>query len=612
MNYIKNLSINEIVAFLQNASNEYYTSGNSYITDDEYDEIYDYLKQLDPTNDFFKTIGSEIIRDAKLPIYMGSMNKIKQEEDIIKWINKGYIGPYIVSDKLDGISCLYDGKNNRLYKRGDGFYGSDITHLLAYINFKPNKCKCMIRGELIISKQNYRDNFKSVTSARHIVAGLTNSKNLDIDGLKYVDFVTYELINADMIPSEQLDWLKSHNFKVVYNRVSDIISEDFLRELLIKRKSESDYVIDGLIITDNNMHGYVIGENPPYSFAYKFNDISNGKVTKVVDIEWSISKDGYLKPIVIIEPVEIDGDIIRRATGINAKFIVVNNIGIGTIIRIIKSNDVIPKIVEIIKPSPAPLLPYDDYYWSDSGFDIILKTTNSSHQISQIVHFFTNINATGIGKGIINILFSNGYNTVKKILDIKYDDLLKISGFGDKSAAKLINIISDAISSASLLQIMIASNVFGRGLSYKKLDLILQTYQDIFDKPYTTNELMEIQTIGEINAAQFISNKHKFIQFLHDNGLYYKLNSSSSGASSGASSGILTGLYIVFSGFRDKTLQEFIINNGGNVNDTITKLTNLLIVKDTNKMSGKILYANKNNIKIISRDNFINSMGLSS
>ena len=194
----KKLSIDKIIELLSNYDNEYYNIGNTTMTDDEYDEIKDYLKKLDKNNQYLKKIGAEIkSKDkVKLPIFLGSQNKIKDDDIKIfnKWMNE-YNKPssYNISYKLDGISCLitYKGKDINLYTRGDGEYGQKITRFKNYIKNIPKKINNSnysnslgVRGELIINKENWKkikEIDDKISNARNYVAGLINSKTINKD-----------------------------------------------------------------------------------------------------------------------------------------------------------------------------------------------------------------------------------------------------------------------------------------------------------------------------------------------------------------------------------------------------------------------------------------------
>ena len=148
----------EIITFLQECDTAFFNTSSTLVSDDMYDLVKDYLKKLDPKNPYFKRVGADEETKVKLPFWMGSLDKIKDDEKAINSWKKKYDGSSIISDKLDGISCLFYKNDDdiKIYTRGNGSEGQDISHLRNYITF-PNITdkKFAIRGELIISRTNW-------------------------------------------------------------------------------------------------------------------------------------------------------------------------------------------------------------------------------------------------------------------------------------------------------------------------------------------------------------------------------------------------------------------------------------------------------------------------
>jgi NAD-dependent DNA ligase len=140
--------------------------------------------------------------------------------------------------------------------------------------------------------------------------------------------------------------------------------------------------------------------------------------TQVVDVIWTASKDGYLKPRVRVVPVEIGGVTIEYATGFNGKFIQENKIGTGAVIQIIRSGDVIPYINKIITPATYPEMPEMKYTWTESKVDIILVDKENDPVVleKRITSFFQALQVEGLSGGYIKRLIEHGFNNIPKIL----------------------------------------------------------------------------------------------------------------------------------------------------------------------------------------------------
>ena len=170
------------------------------------------------------------------------------------------------------------------------------------------------------------------------------------------------------------------------------LSNELLSEVLVKWRADYLYEIDGVIVTDDNVYPRKSG-NPEHSFAFKMVLSDQIAEVKVVDVLWNPSKDGYLKPRVQIEPIQLGGVKIEYATGFNAAFIEQNKIGLGALIQIIRSGDVIPHIRSVTIPAEAPKMPLVPYKWNDTHVDIMLEDIGSDTTVREK-------NITGFFRGI--------------------------------------------------------------------------------------------------------------------------------------------------------------------------------------------------------------------
>jgi NAD-dependent DNA ligase len=640
----KRLNKKELVDLLIKSDNQYYNIGEPIFSDNEYDEIKEYLRKIDKKNNYFKRIGADITDDnkVKLPYFLGSQDKIKDDDKTLqKWIKK-YNNPssYIIGEKLDGISCLIVFKNNKIsiYTRGNGIYGQNISHLKNKIKGIPINIKdnISVRGELIINKNNWLKIADKGSNARNVVAGFVNSKIVDNEIAKYVEFIVYDVLEPRDNLELNLILASNYGFNIVKYIKVDYLSISSLYEIYKDWKEKSKYEIDGLVITHNIIYKIKSGENPKYSFAFKSLLMQEEGIVIVTDIEWNISKDKYLKPIVKFNEIKLNGVKIKQATGFNADYIVKNNIGIGSKLAIIRSGDVIPHIKEVLTHSSKPLMPDVPYIWK--GKDIILDSDikNRDQDIKIYSNFMKSLNIKGIGEGIITKLYDNSFDTLVKIINITKNDLLKIDGFKDKSATNIINSLND-IKTKNCLELMNASNLFGRGLGEKKLNLIIDKFPYICDNQekalkLTIEDLIKINGMGNITASLFISNLKEFYQFYNllninkndidndddnDNNDDKKKDDKKKddkkkddkkkdeNDKNEVNMKKYNGNIYVFSGIRDKDLEKIIIANGGKITSVVSKKTTALIVKSLDDETVKIKNAKSFNIPIIIYNEFI-------
>lgn len=607
INYLKKLKKDEILKILEEAD-KIYTNTNEVLFSDEIHYIIEnYLKKIDPKNNYFKKVGAPEDNKVKLPYYLGSQDKFKEEKEINNWVKK-YNNPkeYLISEKLDGISCLicYNDNDVNIYTRGDGHEGQNINHIKSIIP-SIKDINIAIRGELIISKKNWEIIKEYGANARNVVAGAIHSKIINPNIVKYIDFVAYDVL----YPNNDLEYVKSLGFNVVkYIKETDINIEK-LSEILQDFRKNSIYEIDGIVIRHNKEYKLIDGKNPKYSFAFK--SILTAELAEVIvnEVEWNISKDGYLKPIVKFNEISLNGVKIKQATGFNGNFINTNKIGPGSKIIIIRSGDVIPHIHKILTPSSnnLPSMPDIKYKWNETNVDILLdnEEKNREKDISTFLYFMKTLKIPNVADGVITKLYDNGFDTLKKIINIKKEDLLKIEGFKELSSNKILNSLK-LINDKDCCNLLHASNTLGRNYGESRIKLIYDKYPFIFkDRKKSLKlkieDLILIDGISNIMAKQFIDNLPLFYNFYDDLGINCIDKEKEVEVEIDKK---FKDKIFVFSGFRDKDLEKKIENLGGTISNTITKKTYMLIVKDIDEKSVKINNAIEKEIKIISIEDF--------
>ena len=600
---------------LRRAAKHYYNA-TPIMTDAEFDELKDFIAENWPTASVLSEIGAPPPASrnrVKLPHFMGSMDKIKDDVGLSKWA-AAYPGKYVVSAKLDGVSGMIDFDRRRMYTRGDGSIGQDVSPLLSLVNIgNPTNTRGLcVRGEFIMKPATFERKYKPLgaSNPRNFVSGIVNSKTMEPEKCADVDFICYEVLSpVGLTQSEQLDILTSRGLNVVYNNASIIRSQlnaEFLTSMLLTwRECVIEYEIDGIIITcDATAFPHKSGGNPEHSFAFKTASGGQEAEVRVIDVIWTPSQDGYLKPRVRIEPTSIGGVVVEYATGFNGAFIRDSGIGVGAVVRLIRSGDVIPYIVETIMPALAPKMPDNvEYSWTPSGVDIVLVNPDDSIVVREknITGFFTSLGVDGLSAGNVNRLMSAGFDTIKKIIDMSPGDFLKVDGFKDKMAAKLSTNIREKFASSTIQQILVGSNLIGRGFGEKKIAKIFEVYPNVLEERNVA-KLAGIPGFSQKTAAEFVQNVPRFMAFLGEiewEGGMAGLVAPMPVVVSGMAGGKLAGKSIVLTGFRDKELEAAIVASGGNVTGTVSKNTFALIVKNKDDCgSTKYAAAVKHGVRI--------------
>ena len=603
---IKMLKIEVCKEILKMADENYYREGEdnkkTFLTDDEYEYIKDYVLSMDP--EFENELGHENIQvdkgaknAVKLPVWMGSMDKKRS-------IASDQMN-VVLTDKLDGVSCLFvNDKSNglKLYTRGNGAHGQDITHLRTFVNGvkKNTKKDFMIRGELIMKKNVFEEIKENESNARNTVSGIVNSKKPNQKYKGLVDFVGYEVISPSMKPLDQMLFMNDMKIPCVHYVMKDRISPDDIHQALIDRKNNSAYEIDGIIVTKNIHYEQINSGNPKHAFAYKHNFDDNAMTTTVTNIIWNLSKNGHYKPTVEFEKITINDVNIQKATGFNGKYIYENKIGPGTIIKVQRSGDVIPYITEVVK-STSPSMP-SEYVWSASGNDIMVKskTNNSELDKKLFEHMVTSLKFDHFGKKSIEKLYESRVHTLADLYKLTIEDILKIDGFKKKSATNLFESIQDRKKEITCVEYMVASKCFDEGIGKKTLIKITDVYGN--DDEVTLEQLIHIEDVGESRAKSYLEGLKAFKKFKKDNKLVCV---SKVQTPTVVQSNVMKDKIIVFTGFRDAELEKKIESMGGKVGSSVNKKTTHLVYKSLEKSSKKIMEARElKTVSVLQVDDF--------
>ena len=611
--------IEEEFKILREASSEYYNSGDSKLTDEEFDNLESKLKRQDPGNEYFIGVGSTV-RGAKvdLPFPLGSLTQI-QVGCYDKWIIDDGISndSIVVSAKMDGVSALLvyntHGEFQISYSRGNGRQGQDITRHVVRFPSVPNVIKVdkttAIRTECIISKSNFKlflkecesQSYKIYKNPRNAVAGLLNSKEIPEWAVKYIDVVAYEMI-GDLDKRLQLETLLSVGFLVVPYTISlgSEIVEKGLEEEIYSNKcigKFQDYEQDGVVLdvddsrlrVELNINNSSL--NPEYAKKYKVKIEDSTRIAKVVNVSWTASKNMLLKPRIELEPFDLNGVTISFTTGFNAKYIIDNGVNIGTTLKMIRSGDVIPYILEVVESSDVPLLPdveeHGSYSLSDSGVDFVLDETNIVVVCKQLESFFSSLEIGLLGPGNILKLYNAGYDSIPKILNMGVEDLELLVGV---NGLKIYNNINERFKDIREYEFLGSLPCF-RGIGIKRFESLYDHHG--YCKLDTCESLLEVKGFDDITSDKIIKHVSEYYDII-DN-----INRDIDFKDKEVLIGSLSGTSWVFTGYRDKLANKIIEDNGGVITAGITKNTTYLVTKDPSKSTSKLNKAREFGVDII-------------
>lgn len=631
--------------------NTLYRAGTPEVSDAEYDALLEKWRQLEPDADWFSTTEPAPVnsgRKRKLPIPMKSLNKVKNLTDAKQWLQSLAIPPtasIVITPKFDGISWLHDEETGETYSRGGSENeGQNCTsHYLKGAFGANGKWDIFYPphytfGELVFSRANWESRFagkvsdatgEPYRSPRNTVAGFINRDEAS-PNIRHLTFFRYGVGENDLDNFDTYTELYNTLCKV-YRQPNlkwtipvEQLSENLLSELFNEWRKA--YYIDGLVIYLDDLNLWkTIGRqqttgNPLYAIAYKHPDFTESFETTVNGIDWKVSKAGALKPVVNIKAVDTGDCTMENPTGYNAKYIFENGIGKGATISVTRSGGVIPKILSIIKEASSEVMceQRDNLLycpdcgqptkWNDSKVELICTNPKCPGiTLAKVVHFYSTLDAEQMGEETLAKLFRAGYNTLRRILDITFEEIVRIDGFGDSIANVILDANKKIREGVEVTRLMHASDCF-LGIGQVKAKSILSDLSDS-DRFAFINGCVQTEA-GFDQTPEFLALNKTMQSFLKGIVPFYdfvaenKLTILPPEEKVKPVGDKYAGMKVCFTGVRDKCLEDEIVSQGGEVVSGVSKKTTHLIVGDTNSTSSKMSKAKSLGIPILTVEGF--------
>jgi NAD-dependent DNA ligase len=630
LKFAKSLTLAQLNAVLQELDDRYRANAE-VIGDETYDIMDDYRWSISKKKKTEKNVGGVKNADITLEVPMASLDKFRVLSPA-RQIAFMKATSYVLSDKEDGISLsiTYDGGVPILATtRGKaGLVGKDVSKAIPYMKIPKKiafKGRFIVRAEFTIDKTTFKKFFPDDKTGRNTAGGLLN-RNVAHTDMKKFRVVCYEIlkgITAGGPLENQLKKLEQYGFDVVPYIVVKKITPEILEKYHDQRKKEAGRDIDGVVVTQNKAYKVTAGY-PTHAYAFKINSLANAIELVVKDVVWEETRYGKWFPRITIEPTIIGGVEVSWFTGHNAFYIehgylkpkpkekapyAPRPINKGTVIKAVRSGDVIPYIMEIVKGAKKASLPPGPYEREADGvhFRVVHDEKSNLRTIKELTYFFTVLEVDGVKQGVITKLVDAGYDTVKKIMKMTMQDLQALPRSADTSAAKLHKALKDARSRMTFQNVAQGSAAFGEGIGEKRLQYIVDDIPDLLDSDWSVDELAE--RIGKVKgfnklAHQIAENFSVFLKFCKRNGI--KLTEAKKAEVTGSK---MSGQVVLFTSVRDKQLQEWIIANGGKIASTVKQAT-LLIVKDDNASNEKTKEAKSLGKPILSLASFRKKHGI--
>ncbi|MBQ8178194.1 MAG: NAD-dependent DNA ligase LigA [Clostridia bacterium] len=637
----------ELVDLLNKYAYEYYVLDEPTVSDAEYDALYDELVALEKELIFVlpdsptKRVGGETLKSFPSYTHKGrlySLDKAKSIEEANAFFNRlikelGYLPELTLEHKFDGLtlSLTYeDGKLVRGATRGDGEVGEDVTEQIKTIRTIPLKIPFKglieIQGEGIMRFSAFDEYNKTadvpLKNPRNAAAGAIRNLNPKETAKRKLDFFAYNIGYHEDITfnsqKEMRDFIIENGF-LVGEEFSLINSLDELKKALdaIESKRDSlDFLIDGAVIKVNKTAlrldlGYT-EKFPRWALAYKFKAVETTTILK--DVVWQVSRTSKLNPLAILEPVDLLGVTVQRATLNNYTDIQRKGVKIGSRVLVRRSNDVIPEImgvyehgenaVDILPPSVCPACGAPTKL--DGVFYYCTNTVDCAPQIiSTLDHFASKpcMNIEGFSEKTAEQL----YNELKvtspdRLYTLTYLELATLDGFKDKKINNLLDSIEKS-KKTTLARFLFALGIpqIGKKAAKQLADHFVTLDAVMNATPF---ELILLDDFGDImvnNVISYFENEknRELISALLKNGVTIVEEEV-------VTEGVFVGYNVVFTGslskYKRSAAQQMVIERGGKCADTVSKNVNLVVVGAD--AGSKLEKAKKLGIRVITEEEF--------
>ncbi len=542
------MRMRELVTLLNKYAKAYYVEDASPVSDAEYDALFDELLKLESETGFsLPDSPTHRVGGAPLSAFeehahirrLWSLDKVKTFEDLREWAAKceasgNGLQKYMLQYKFDGLTLNLTYEGGKLVyaaTRGNGIVGEGILPQARTIKSIPLSIpyqgKMEVRGECymrvsVLNELNAQGGSEQLKNPRNAAAGALRNLDPKVTASRRLDFTAYDVGYIEGAEfghqTEMLDFLRSNGFEVnefaFVGGIDEVINEIGAAE---ERRFELDYDIDGMVIKLNDMRlaeslGYT-DRFPRGAIAYKF--AAQEQTTVVEDITWEVGRTGKLTPLAHVEPVELMGATIRRATLNNYDDIKRKRVGIGTRVFIRRSNDVIPEILGSCDPGepenpvyPPEHCPFCGAHTEQRGAHIFCTNALScTPQITATLAHFASRDAMdieGFSEKTAELLINElGIKSIPELYELKAADFSGLAGFGEKKTANLLEAIEGS-KHPQLAAFIFALGIPNVGIKTAR-DLAAEFGSLVKFRACTREELKGISDVGEIVADSILT-----------------------------------------------------------------------------------------------------------
>jgi DNA ligase (NAD+) len=504
---VNDLDDDALVEFCKKA-NIAYRKGNPIISDADYDFIYlAELQKRQPNHPFLQSVEPEglISKKITLPQVMLSTDKAYSLEEIILWterltkaaseINFNQTIEIKITPKLDGFAGFDDG--NFFYTRGDGRKGQDISRLFTRgLSVFKDSGRGQGPGEIVVKKSYFTQHLANdFEHPRNFQASLIKEKELEVKTQKSIDEKA-----ALFVPFKQLpNWLGT---------IESLLAD--FTNIIDSMLNVVDFDVDGVVLetTDDVLKTYLGASRKFHKWQIAFKKNKEKAQVKVLSITPQVGRTGKITPVAELEPTQLSGATIMRATAHNYGFVKNQKLGIDSVIELTRSGEVIPKIIKVLKPAEKVVMPEKcpscetDLIWQND-FLLCVNDKCPQQNIQTLTYFFKSLaNNDGFGIATIEKLYESGIRKISEIYTLKEANFIKI-GFGEKTSANLVKqLIRSRTESIEDWRFLGAFGIERLGFGLCERLLKIHKLKDCFT--LTVEDINDIDGFAEISAQLIV------------------------------------------------------------------------------------------------------------
>ena len=633
------LKIKELVEKL-NYYTKLYDEGRPEISDKEWDDMYFELQELEKESGIYleesptQKVNFQVVSKLNKVEHnhpMLSLDKTKDINEIQKFV---YNNDYIAMAKMDGLTCSLRYVNGRLISaetRGNGLVGEDILHNALQVKNIPNRInfqdELIVDGEIICTYENFKEFESEYKNPRNFASGSIRLLDSKESSMRKLSFVAWDCIKGlnDFTLLGKLCKLSDFGFTVVPTRrdVSNYNIEKVIKNIQLDCQ-KLEYPIDGVVFKYNKCSEYEAAGKTDHHFkgglAYKFYDEEYETILR--DVEWTMGRTGVLTPVALLEPINIDGSEVSRASLHNIS--IMDELGIryqDTKVMVYKANMIIPQISRVLPyegevaslinvPAICPICGEPTIIKGENGVRVLYCSNPSCEGklINRLDHFFgkKGLDAKGLSKATFEKLLDWGWiKDIKDVFKLKdhKKEWEKMQGFGEKSVEKILQAIEDC-KSCSLEAVISAAGIplIGRTVG-KDLSKRFGSYSEFREAVESGFDFTSFGGYGWEMHKAISDFDYSELDYIVDNYLQIKENKKEENELKLKDlTFCVTGKVYIWKN-RD-SLSALIESLGGKVTGSVSKNTNYLINNDINSTSAKNKKAQELGIPILSEEDF--------